>query len=143
MRSQRISKRGLASPGSTIMVEVVLPPPLIVRTSYGRGRAVAGDGYYDSDLSTQVIAATVIEGPWSLAIVIQGLGSLETVIQGLWSLATVIQGLGSLATVIQGLGSLVIVIQDLWSLVTVIRASLIQGPWMLRQDMGNMVYGYN
>ncbi|GBM12126.1 hypothetical protein AVEN_39466-1 [Araneus ventricosus] len=37
-------------------------PPVIVRTFFGRSRAVAGDGYYDSSLSTRAIAATVIQG---------------------------------------------------------------------------------
>ncbi|GBM93801.1 hypothetical protein AVEN_251785-1 [Araneus ventricosus] len=49
MRGRRISKRGLASPVGTIMVEVELPPPMIVRTSFAMGQAVASSGYWDSD----------------------------------------------------------------------------------------------
>ncbi|GBN95252.1 hypothetical protein AVEN_61259-1 [Araneus ventricosus] len=63
MRSRRISKWALASPGGTIMVGIELPSPVIVPTSFGEGRAVAGDGYEDSGLSTRATAATVIQYP--------------------------------------------------------------------------------
>ncbi|GBM58211.1 hypothetical protein AVEN_199699-1 [Araneus ventricosus] len=55
MRGRRISKQGLASPGGTIMVEVELPPPMIVRTSFAKGQAMASDGNYDSDLIARLI----------------------------------------------------------------------------------------
>ncbi|GBM04088.1 hypothetical protein AVEN_247957-1 [Araneus ventricosus] len=38
-------------------------PPVKVRTSFGRGRAVVGDDNYDSGLSTRAIAAAVIQFP--------------------------------------------------------------------------------
>ncbi|GBM30221.1 hypothetical protein AVEN_165820-1 [Araneus ventricosus] len=60
MRSRRISKWGLASLVGTIRAWAS-PPPVIVRFSYRRCRAVAGDGCKDSDLSTRSIAATVIK----------------------------------------------------------------------------------
>ncbi|GBO46026.1 hypothetical protein AVEN_130628-1, partial [Araneus ventricosus] len=37
------------------------PLPVIVCTSYWRGRAVAGDGHWDSALSNQAIAAAVTQ----------------------------------------------------------------------------------
>ncbi|GBM62105.1 hypothetical protein AVEN_49338-1 [Araneus ventricosus] len=56
----RISKRVLASSEGTIKVWAC-PLPVIVRTFFGRGRAVAGDGRWDSGLSTRAVAATVTQ----------------------------------------------------------------------------------
>ncbi|GBN05813.1 hypothetical protein AVEN_204822-1, partial [Araneus ventricosus] len=64
MRSRRISKRVLASPVGVVNDgDWGYLPPLIVRASYGRGRAVAGDGHNDSCLSTRTIVATPIQCP--------------------------------------------------------------------------------
>ncbi|GBM93247.1 hypothetical protein AVEN_107322-1 [Araneus ventricosus] len=52
MRSRRISKRGFASLVATIMAWAC-PLPVIVRASYGSVRAMDGDGYCDSNLSTR------------------------------------------------------------------------------------------
>ncbi|GBM69714.1 hypothetical protein AVEN_88219-1 [Araneus ventricosus] len=60
MRSRRISKRVLASPEGIIMAWAC-PLPVIIRASFGRGRAVAGDGHSDSGLSTRAITVTVTE----------------------------------------------------------------------------------
>ncbi|GBM34794.1 hypothetical protein AVEN_7844-1 [Araneus ventricosus] len=60
MRGRRISKRVLASLVG-IVVGVMDPSPMIVRSSYGRGRAMVGDDYYDSGLSSRAIAAAVIQ----------------------------------------------------------------------------------
>ncbi|GBO17724.1 hypothetical protein AVEN_61973-1, partial [Araneus ventricosus] len=62
MRSRRISKRVLASPGGIAIAGVEIPPPVIVCTSFERSRAVVGEVYLDSGLSTRV-AAAVIERP--------------------------------------------------------------------------------
>ncbi|GBM08083.1 hypothetical protein AVEN_122996-1 [Araneus ventricosus] len=51
---------------ATITVEVVYHPPMIVLTSFGRCRAVAGNGYWVSGLSTRAIAATAIQRPCML-----------------------------------------------------------------------------
>ncbi|GBM80955.1 hypothetical protein AVEN_136223-1 [Araneus ventricosus] len=56
MKSRRISKQVLAS-------LVDYPPPVIVRTSFKRGRAVVGDNYKDPSLSIRAIAATVLQKP--------------------------------------------------------------------------------
>ncbi|GBN04734.1 hypothetical protein AVEN_225486-1 [Araneus ventricosus] len=60
MRSRRISKRVLTPSVSTLMGELNTPSSdstYLLR----EGRAVAGDGYYDSGLSTRAIAAAVIQ----------------------------------------------------------------------------------
>ncbi|GBN62087.1 hypothetical protein AVEN_36417-1 [Araneus ventricosus] len=59
-RCCRISMRGLASLRGIEMGSKV-PPPVIVHTSYRKGRAAAADGYYDSCLSTRAVAAVVIQ----------------------------------------------------------------------------------
>ncbi|GBN58393.1 hypothetical protein AVEN_218600-1, partial [Araneus ventricosus] len=61
MSGRQIIKRALASPGCIVMVGRRVFPPMIARTSYGRGQVVAGDGYLDSDLSTRAIAAVVFQ----------------------------------------------------------------------------------
>ncbi|GBM93033.1 hypothetical protein AVEN_81080-1 [Araneus ventricosus] len=58
MRSLRINKRVLASSESTITVWAC-PLSMIELVSFGRNRAVAGDGRYYSGLSTRAIAATL------------------------------------------------------------------------------------
>ncbi|GBL72258.1 hypothetical protein AVEN_115222-1 [Araneus ventricosus] len=55
MRSHRIRKRALASPGGCNNDGVMLP------LTFGRGRTVASDGFLDSGLSIRAIAATVIQ----------------------------------------------------------------------------------
>ncbi|GBL71913.1 hypothetical protein AVEN_103577-1, partial [Araneus ventricosus] len=55
----RISKQELASPGGIVMVEIWVPPPVIVRTSFGRGPARASypwPGDWLLGLSTRTIA---------------------------------------------------------------------------------------
>ncbi|GBL93191.1 hypothetical protein AVEN_42645-1 [Araneus ventricosus] len=56
MRSRRISKRGLASPGGTESSPSCSKCPL-----QGGERAVASDGYEDSGLSTRAIAANITQ----------------------------------------------------------------------------------
>ncbi|GBM83369.1 hypothetical protein AVEN_73154-1 [Araneus ventricosus] len=41
MSFRRISKREIASSVDIVMVGLWVPPPVLVRTSYGRGRALA------------------------------------------------------------------------------------------------------
>ncbi|GBN43150.1 hypothetical protein AVEN_116819-1 [Araneus ventricosus] len=53
----------LPSLGGTIILGVEFPLSIEVRTSYGRGRVVIGDGYWDSGFSTRSIAAAVIQYP--------------------------------------------------------------------------------
>ncbi|GBM58063.1 hypothetical protein AVEN_222828-1 [Araneus ventricosus] len=60
VRSLRISKWGLASLVGRIIVGTWLLP-VIVRTSYGRGWAMAGNGHWHSGLSTRAIAAAVTQ----------------------------------------------------------------------------------
>ncbi|GBN53258.1 hypothetical protein AVEN_77875-1 [Araneus ventricosus] len=55
----RISKQELASPGGIVMVRLKVPPPVIVRTYFGRGRSVARGLATRTPVS--VIAATVIQ----------------------------------------------------------------------------------
>ncbi|GBM56490.1 hypothetical protein AVEN_110509-1 [Araneus ventricosus] len=57
MRSRRISKRVL-TPGREYSNGGMSPSS---DTSFGRVRAVAGDGYEDSGLSTRAVAAVVIQ----------------------------------------------------------------------------------
>ncbi|GBM00577.1 hypothetical protein AVEN_77381-1 [Araneus ventricosus] len=56
----RVSNLGPSSLDAETL-QLGLRGPLGVRASFGRGRTVAGDGHYDSGLSTRAIAATVTQ----------------------------------------------------------------------------------
>ncbi|GBO10464.1 hypothetical protein AVEN_124712-1 [Araneus ventricosus] len=60
MRNSMLRKRVLAFPGGIVMGDFY-PPPVIVRISYGRRRALVGDVYYDSGFSTRASEADVIQ----------------------------------------------------------------------------------
>ncbi|GBM10061.1 hypothetical protein AVEN_92895-1 [Araneus ventricosus] len=61
MSGRRISKLVPASPEDIVILGLWVPPPVIVGTSFWRGCTVVGDGHYDSDLSSEAIAAAVIQ----------------------------------------------------------------------------------
>ncbi|GBM56743.1 hypothetical protein AVEN_215321-1 [Araneus ventricosus] len=64
MRSRRISKWGIASLVGAIMGGIY-PLLVIVRASYSRVRAVAGDGHEDSGLNIRAIAVTITQMHWT------------------------------------------------------------------------------